>query len=88
MIDRYKMAGLVVAAVAALAISFSAGNVWSRSDHWDSNRLETPMNCPRLEREVIKIFEKRYKEQIRLNKAEDVYAAASWATIYNAFCKK
>ena len=30
MIDRYKMAGLVVAAVAALAISFSAGNVWSR----------------------------------------------------------
>ena len=78
MIDRYKMASLVVAAVAALAISFSAGNVWSRSDR---------LNCFRLEREVVKIFNKRGAEQIRHHKAEDLYAAASWATIYNAFCK-
>ncbi len=85
MIDRYKMAGLVVAAVAALAISFSAGNVWS--DNHMGPRFD-PLHCPKLKIQVIKIFEKRYKEQIRHHKAEDVYAAASWATIYNAFCKK
>ena len=86
MIDRYKMASLVVAAVAALAISFSAGNVWSRSV--ETRAASDPLNCFRLKTKVVKIFRKRANEQIRHHKADDLYAAASWATIYNAFCKK
>ena len=94
MIDRYKMACLVVAAVAVLAISFSA----EADMHGKLTPFKaTPSQCYAIKKISsqwldISLLAVKDSDQLfvwsRENTMENLSKAASFATIYIAFYKK